>query len=83
MPDRLEVEEDGLLGVELTDIGSGWIRLEICSVPHPFDPQGYWVSDAVLRRVDELMSIEEINGSERDRWRPFRYSWLSAESEEE
>lgn len=66
-----DVEGD-LISFELVELPTAEVRLEIRSRVHPLDPEGYPVIDAILLWLHEVFGIDEINGSERSKWRPFR-----------
>lgn len=66
-----DVERD-LISFELVELAAAEVRLEIRSRVHPLDLEGYPVIDAILLWLHEEVGIDEINGSERSKWRPFR-----------
>lgn len=67
----LPVREE-LLAFELTELLGNEIRLEVSSVFHPLDPEGYVLVDHLFRWLHEQIGIVSINGSAREKWRTFR-----------
>ena len=61
-----------MLAFELKELSGGEIRLELSSVFHPLDPEGYVLVDHMLLWLHEQTGIVSINGSAREKWRTFR-----------
>jgi hypothetical protein len=74
-PEDVEVP-DGLhpdiLSAALTRLAGREVRLDLRTSTHPLDPEGYPAVDTVLLAVDASIGLALINGSKRDKWRPFR-----------
>jgi hypothetical protein len=68
-PRRLHPE---VLGATLSELDDGETRLDLVTSQHPLDPEGYPGVDAVLLWIDQIVGLDEINGSDRNKWRPFR-----------
>jgi hypothetical protein len=60
------------IGVRLTLVGGGRLRLETVTEVHPLEVEAWPVIDSMLVALDHRLGLAEINDCPREWWRPFR-----------